>query len=135
MGNGRSEMSKAALHRRKDAGVLLAQHRFLGAMYLAGYAIECKLKAKLIYQLRVLTLEELEHKMGAALRIHNLEELASNLMGWKQALTQSKFKRNWSHVRVWSVTWRYDREVSDPAKAEKFIASVDEVLKWLENNV
>ena len=104
-------------------------------MYLAGYAIECKLKAKLMYQSRVLTLQKLEGQLGVDFKIHNLSELGVRLLGWKHALKDEKFKRDWGVVRLWSVSWRYDRELSDSISAKKFLASVDQVLKWLENNV
>src|SRR5205809_614012 len=35
---------RGAQHRLKDGGVLLDQGRYNGAIYLAGYAIECQLK-------------------------------------------------------------------------------------------
>jgi hypothetical protein len=45
---GRSEQAKAGAHRLVDAKRLRAQERHRGAMYLAGYSIECKLKVRLM---------------------------------------------------------------------------------------
>ncbi len=45
---GISEQSKAGKHRLDGARALLNAVRWRGAMYLAGYAIECQLKAKLM---------------------------------------------------------------------------------------
>lgn len=44
---GVTEQSKASIHRWDDAHALLNAARWRGAMYLAGYSIECLLKAKL----------------------------------------------------------------------------------------
>ena len=40
----RINLRKAALQRKNDAHALLEKQRWRGAMYLGGYAIECKLK-------------------------------------------------------------------------------------------
>jgi hypothetical protein len=45
---GISEQAKAGKHRLDDAHVLFNGARWRGAMYLAGYAIECRLKTKLM---------------------------------------------------------------------------------------
>jgi hypothetical protein len=45
---GISEQSKAISHRLTDALALQAAARWRGAMYLAGYSVECQLKVKLM---------------------------------------------------------------------------------------
>jgi len=46
--SGITEQTKASVHRLDDARALLREQRWRGSMYLAGYAIECQLKAKLM---------------------------------------------------------------------------------------
>jgi len=73
--HGMSEQRKAAIKRLRDARFLLDQQtgqnwrdqsglHSRGAMYLAGYAIECKLKAIAMETFRCRTLEELRVKLG-----------------------------------------------------------------------
>jgi hypothetical protein len=57
---GISEQSKAGQHRRADADALFEKRRWRGAMYLAGYAIECLIKAKLMERFKQSNLEDLE---------------------------------------------------------------------------
>ena len=45
--NGISELARASRHRFADARALLREARWQGAMYIAGYAVECLLKTKL----------------------------------------------------------------------------------------
>src|SRR5436309_1519664 len=57
---GITEQAKAAIKRRADARVLATQAHWRGAMYLAGYAVECRLKARLMEMYRARTLAGLE---------------------------------------------------------------------------
>ena len=45
---GVSEQGKAGKHRLEDARVLLKADRWRGAMYMAGYSVECLLKTRLM---------------------------------------------------------------------------------------
>src|SRR4051794_24734799 len=56
---GRTEQFKASVARLEDAEALRDAKRWRGAMYLAGYGLECRLKAILMENYHVETLEEL----------------------------------------------------------------------------
>ena len=60
---GRTEQTKAALKRLIDARKLQNQNRWRGAMYMAGYGIECKLKARLMEIYGLDRLEQLEEQV------------------------------------------------------------------------
>ncbi len=49
---GLSEQTKAGKHRMDDALTLLNAVRWRGAMYMAGYSVECLLKSKLMHMFR-----------------------------------------------------------------------------------
>ena len=55
---GVSEQGKAGKHRMDDARALLNAVRWRGAMYMAGYSVECLLKTKLM---RTQHLRGIEH--------------------------------------------------------------------------
>jgi HEPN domain-containing protein len=61
--DGVSDQSKAGKHRMDDARALLNAGRYHGAMYLAGYSIECLLKAKLMRMYECRRLGELEQEL------------------------------------------------------------------------
>ena len=111
--------------------------RMRGAQYMAGYAIECRLKAKLMEERNVQTLEDLEGIFSKKMRIHNLDELGVELSGWRRISRNKEFLTSWSVVRSWSVTWRYQSEFaqSDWSETEHFLDCVGKALIWLENSL
>ncbi len=60
---GVCEQAKASVHRLDDVCALSNAGRWRGAMYMAGYAIECLLKTKLMQMYRCRTLHELEDEL------------------------------------------------------------------------
>ncbi len=60
---GISEQAKASKHRLDDAWALFNAARWRGAMYMAGYAVECLLKTKLMRIYSCLNLRELEEEL------------------------------------------------------------------------
>src|SRR5207302_1992057 len=60
---GVSEQGKAGKHRMDDARALLNAVRWRGAMYLAGYSVECVLKTKLMRIFDCRHLRELEDEL------------------------------------------------------------------------
>jgi len=124
----------------KDALSLFEKGRYRGAMYMAGYSVECRIKVKLMNCFRVLTLDGLQSKLQRRLpdpelklRIHDLNQLGMLLPRWELVCQDRHFRRSWSDVGLWSVAWRYEQEVLDKSVAEKFLGSVQEVLKCIEN--
>ena len=66
--SGVSEQGKAGKHRLDDARALLNALRWRGAMYMAGYSVECLLKTKLMQMFDCRHLRELEEVLlGKAL--------------------------------------------------------------------
>lgn len=62
---GVSEQAKAGKHRMDDARALLNATRWRGAMYMAGYSLECLLKTKLMRRFDCRHLRELEYELQA----------------------------------------------------------------------
>ncbi len=105
----RSDFQLLALERLQDAEVLFANDRFGAAYYLAGYAIECALKACIAKATKEFDFpdkllanqshtHDLERLLGlAGLRDVFEAEFASDLM----------FAKNWIDVTLWSEDSRY----------------------------
>lgn len=133
------DQRKAALRRRADARRLLeagANHT-RGAMYLAGYAIECKIKAVAMERFRCRTLASLAQKWKVDDRevyTHNLEVLLGRL-GVLDRLKASPVGMDFRfQVNRWRTSWRYDRHNPTLPQANAFLDAVDRVLRWLEAN-
>lgn len=138
--NGRTELRKAALHRRADAWKLLESEddRFgRGAVYLGGYAIECKLKAVAMEVYGCFTLNALAAAWDVdqrAVYTHGLEAFAKRLPLW-QRLQHSEVWRDFSaQVNRWRPSWRYDPIPYRWGSAQVFMDAVDRVFKWLDSN-
>src|SRR5665213_1883946 len=98
---GVSEHGKAGKHRMDDARVLLNAAHWRGAMYMAGYSVECLLKTKLMRVFDCRHLRELEeelqrrgmlafqatvftHQLEVLLRLANaIERLRQNEEHWR----------------------------------------------------
>src|ERR1019366_3548674 len=140
---GVSEQAKAGKHRMEDARALLNANRWRGAMYMAGYSIECLLKTKLMRMFSCRNLRELEdelqgkgilaaqatvftHQLELLLRLTNaIDRLRQNEQNW----------RMFNMVNRWIPAWRYTADLSNSDDAKDFVDAVDKVSHWIENNI
>lgn len=140
--SGVSEQAKASKHRLDDARVLLAGARWRGAMYLSGYAVECRLKTKLMQMYGCRNLGELEQTLrdrgelrGAGIFTHllmNLVRLTGALDRFRNA---SEHWRQFTLVNQWVPAWRYTADESDHDNAHAFLKAVEHTLHWIETNI
>lgn len=140
---GLSEQSKAGKHRLDDARALLNAVRFRGAMYLAGYAIECLLKTKLMRVFDCHHLRELEGELQrrgalagqATIFTHQLQTLL-RLAGGVDRLRQNEpLWRLFNTVNRWVPAWRYSADLSNHDDATDFVEAVEKIAHWIEHNV
>jgi AbiV family abortive infection protein len=112
----RTDLQILAGDRLKDAEVLLANGRFGAAYYLAGYAVECALKACIA---KLTKAEDFPIKNSTnTVYIHDLKKLAATARV-EVAIAQlsgsdQSFKNKWEIVSWWSEESRYDRSIDRP---------------------
>jgi len=116
----RIDLQTLAEERLTDAQVLLSNGRFGAAFYLAGYVIECALKACIA---KLTKAEDFPIKNSNTVYIHDLKKLAG-AAGVEAAIAQlakndKAFETNWAFMTVWSEETRYDRYVDQ------------EMAKWM----
>ena len=112
--------------------------KYDGAYYLAGYAVECALKACIAKQIKRYDFPD--RKIVVDSHTHNLDQLLS-VSGLKQLHQQeidgsSEFATNWQTVRNWSEQDRYRIGRSAEAK-ELYAAIIDRkhgILTWLKKH-
>ena len=134
----RNDLKLLAVTRLREAKVLLANGEYSGAYYLAGYVVECALKACIAK--RTQRPEFPDKKRTDKSWTHNLEALlgAAELQASLQAESKSKprFSSNWDVVKDWSETSRYKNW--NQREAEELIRAVSEskhgVLTWLKHH-
>lgn len=134
-------MNKADLEslvdiRVSEAEALLASGNFPGAYYLAGYAVECALKACIAKQVRQYDFPN--KKLAVSSHSHKLADLVG-VAGLRQKLEENEnndaeFKLNWAVAKDWSEQSRYECSIPEP-KARDLIDAVTNdnsgVLSWL----
>ena len=132
----RTEFRRLANDRIADARALLAAKRWAAAYYLAGYAVECALKACIAKRTKA---EEFPDK-GFADKCwtHNLPQLlsAAGLKGDFEAALKADpdLAENWDTVKDWNEATRYVRRPKRKAE-ELYEAIIDKkhgVLIWLK---
>lgn len=140
---GRSEQGKAGRHRMDDARALFNATRWRGAMYMAGYSLECLLKTKLMQIYNCRHLRELEDELQvkgllaaqATVFTHQLELLLRLTNAIDRLRQNAECWRLFNMVNRWVPAWRYTADLSNAEDATDFLDAVDKVSQWIQNNV
>jgi HEPN domain-containing protein len=134
----RAELQWLAKERIKDAKALLQARRWSAAYYVAGYAVECGLKACIAKLMRA---EEFPDKAFAEkCWTHNLQQLLG-VAGLKTDLeiamqADPDLADNWDTAKEWNESSRYARTAK--ATAEGLYDAITDrrhgVLTWLKRH-
>ncbi len=154
-----SDFVKSGPRRLKDAEEMMepptadaarsdARIRHLrGAMYLAGYAVECLLKAYLIEQEGCRSLSEAQMVINARrtrqsqLPIQRIANSAAGhsiyyLVGLTDISTLPGYDGAlWGRLAAWTTAWRYEHNVPAQHDAERFLRDVRVAVGWLRNRI
>ena len=131
----RNDLQLLAHERVRDADVLLQAGQWSGAYYLAGYAVECALKACIA---RLTNLHDYPDKAFAVKCFtHNIETLvdAADLIEVRNAELQANVPlgKNWILVKNWNESSRYS--MWSEAQARVLYAAVNDpatgVFPWI----
>jgi HEPN domain-containing protein len=131
----RIELQQLAFMRLAEARTLLAAGHPAGAFYLAGYAVECALKACIAKGVQQHDFPDKDKVLQSY--SHNLVQLVrtAGLEATLQAAVQQSrpLEQHWSVVKDWSESSRYTLTTTMPL-AEAMVKAVGEpvdgVLAW-----
>jgi HEPN domain-containing protein len=137
---GVTEQRKANLHRMEDAQVLFDGSRWRGAMYLAGYAVECRLKYKLMRRWKCFNLEELEATLAGkgiaeTAFTHNLGRLIRAAGGWDRLRANGAMWTEFGEANEWQPAWRYNPDMASREVAQTLLDAAQRLIDWIENNL
>lgn len=132
MAKGRAAFQELAQCRLAEAKLLSEQGHPSGAYYLAGYAIECALKAIIAAQFQA---NEIPDKaLVTSIYTHNLSDLL-RLSGLQTELQEAgpELVRSWDIVKKWSEGARYVTCDATAATALLDAIGLDDkgLFKWL----
>ncbi len=109
-----------------DARFLLQHGRWHSAVYLAGYAVECRLKAAVCQFLN-------EKTLPPEFQTHNLWTLLVSA-GLEETLEPNQQMRTYFDYieSIWDVEIRYAGKTYRRNEAEKFLDVVGRFVKWID---
>ena len=131
-----SDYYRVAKQRFEDAKFLMQNNRTTGAIYLAGYVVECMLKALLLSQIPKKRQPEVVEAFKSG-RGHDLEWLSEQYHNAGGA----PFGRDRSVVRAfqivvgWSSELRYEPGMARPADANNFMEATRVILNWADGRL
>ncbi len=132
----RTDLQKLSNTRIREARILFSAGEHSGAYYLAGYAVECALKACIAKSVRRFDFPDKDRAQRSY--SHDLRELArladpdSELMAAAKA--SSKFDANWDLVQTWNEKSRYALWTKNEAGAmiDAIARKNDGVVLWIK---
>lgn len=133
----RSDLQKISRLRLKEAAVLLKAGHYPGAYYLAGYSVECALKACIAK--RTKRHDFPDKKLVNDAWVHNLEQLIRHAELWKDLEKDRETNKtlgvNWAVVRDWNVAARYHAHISHVQARDFYSACTarkNGILSWIK---
>ncbi|MFF0489344.1 HEPN domain-containing protein [Nocardia sp. NPDC004068] len=126
-----------AKRRLREAEALIAAGEWSGAYYLAGYAVECALKACILKSIKKFHMPNKELSKSWT---HDLTTLLkeANLVTAQQikAGKDSRFGRNWAVVKDWTEASRYETKTEQDARelVEAISARRSGVMAWVKSH-
>jgi HEPN domain-containing protein len=135
----RDDLRELARQRLEDARVLLEEGRYSGAYYLAGYVVECGLKACISSRTKQFDFPP-DRKAIETIYTHDLNKLVKSA-GLDKGLTDAQkadeeFCRNWGLVKDWNEESRY--KAWTKVQAQDLFEAVSNanhgVLQWISRH-
>ena len=132
----RRDFQELSKKRRLEARSLLSAQHYHGAYYLAGYSLECALKACIAKQTRrhqfpdkKLANEAFQHDLTKLLQVSGLQPDFE-----KELRANSVFQVNWTIAKDWSEVSRYDLTLTQAQARDLYVACTarqNGILSWI----
>ena len=139
---------QTAIQRFEDARVLLRAGRTTGAMYLAGYSVECILKALLLSALSepesVVMVKYFRGTIGHDYgMVKSFRGTIGHDYGWLRdqylmsggAASPKEISRAFVLVGAWSTDIRYEPGAKPAKIAGDFLAETERIIEWAEGRL
>jgi hypothetical protein len=134
----RADLQDLANLRIKEAKVLFDNGYYAGSYYLAGYAVECALKACIAKLTKRYDFPP-DRKAIESIYVHKPETLMRSAQLWHtftaDMKTDPKLEAFWKVVQGWSEGQRYELNISEPLARDMYEAITERkhgVLSWLK---
>jgi hypothetical protein len=125
---------RCAFQRHDDARVLLRADHTTGAVYLAGYGIECILKALVLSDLAPAARSETLNSFRGA-RAHDYEWLRTQYLQNGGARFPREITRAFTLVNDWSTDMRYLPRTLRAEEADGFLSAAETIIHWVDGRL
>ncbi len=125
---------RCAINRFDDAEVLLKANHTTGAVYLAGYGIECILKALALMAVSPARRSLMLHAFRGA-RGHDYEWLRTQYLQNGGSGLPPSINNNFIHVNDWSTDLRYAPRTMKDEEAEDFLTAARNIIHWADGRL
>jgi hypothetical protein len=128
------DLYRCGWQRFDDAALLFASTRTTGAIYLAGYGVECLLTSLILVSVTERRRQEVTHQFHGH-RAHDLEWLRSLYLREGGAAIPASTMEYFALVNTWSTKLRYMPGNVDIADAEAFLLAASKVMHWADARI
>ncbi len=125
---------RAGKQRFEDARFLFAARRTTGAIYLAGYCIECMLKAMILSTVTDAKIIEIIETFRGS-KAHDFVWLKTKYIENGGAAFPKALTRNFSFVNTWAVEMRYKPGTAKYEDAKSFLNAAQEIMIWSDGRM
>ena len=125
---------RCALQRNEEAEVLFREDYNTGAVYLAGYGIECMLKALILSAVPPTVRPDILKSFRGG-KAHDFEWLRDLYLVSGGARFPRDINRHFTKVNDWSTDLRYTPRSFHPNEAEDFLASAKSIVAWIDGRL
>jgi hypothetical protein len=126
---------RSAINRFDEAVLLETAGKCTGAMYLAGYAVECMLKVLILSTVPLHQQAELAAREFRGSDGHDFEILRTKYFKRRGARFPPETAKLFTLVSDWSTNLRYDPRESKNAEAERFLSAVEGIIAWAKGRL
>ncbi len=127
------DFQRTARQRLTTAEFLLDNRYNLDAMYLAGYTVECTLKALILHLTPPAAHDETLKKISSGSKMHEPEILAVLLKDLGRPIPLELVKR--FRRSGWSTALRYESRRTDTGETRAFLRTAKAAYDWVEGQL
>lgn len=125
---------RAAFQRLEDAQLLLDGERWHSAIYLAGYAVECMLKALILNAVSRKKQPKVETEFRGQ-KAHDFEWLLRRHRRAKGPAPPREVNESLVFLSTWHSSLRYEPDSGDRIHAGQFVEHTRKVLEWADTRL
>ena len=122
----------ASLQRFEEAELLFDNSYYVGATYLAGYAVECILKALILNSVPKSRQMEVAREFRGQ-RAHDFQWLRKRYAQTHAPGITEEVRRRLLYVSTWETALRYEPRKGKATDAEQFLKAVEDIIEWAKN--